>query len=692
MHGTVVGPSVQAGSILGGLHFHTTPATPPVVPRQLVAPPAVLVGRDAEIAELERLRRRGDVLIVLTGLGGAGKTFLARRWAHDLRTGYPDGQLFIDLNGFSEADPVDPGEALTLFLRAVGIDPATLPTSLPALAGLFRSWTADRSMLIVLDNALSAAQVRALLPASPASLVLVTSRSQLTGLIPDGAAIVHVGPLSIDDSVALMSRVIGRARVTAELPAAGKLARLCEGLPLTLSVVTARLARRPRLRLAQVAGELSDQHSSHRPLSGTEAVFDLSYRMLQPEIRTLYRRLSVNPGPEFGPGPVAALLAAPGAAESFGHAAESAVEALLEASLLEEVEEERFRMHDLLLLYARRQLIAEEGPEQRDRATRTVLEWYFAAAGNADLALTPYRRRLPYTPVTRVRDVPSFSNRDAALAWLETERVNLIAAGRLALDHDWPDLAWQFSDVMWPLLLYRKHYRDRRSIDEVGLEAARRWGNIFAEADMLKRLGRALTRSGEHAEAERHLRQAAARFGDVGDRQGIADAEEARASLYRDSGRTGEALVLFEAVLNAYRQLGAERSAGLALINLGLVLPDLGRAGEAVPLLHEARTIFSRSGAIDPYNGVRVEQALAVAHLAAGNEREAGVAATRAADGMHRLGTRHEEARTIDLLEQIARLRGDEKEAERHHQAAQRIRRSLSTPDELGVQGEGERP
>jgi tetratricopeptide (TPR) repeat protein len=330
-------------------------------------------------------------------------------------------------------------------------------------------------------------------------------------------------------------------------------------------------------------------------------------------------------------------------------------------------------------------LTADETPEQRDYATRVVLEWYFAAAGNADLVLTPYRRRLPYTPATVVPEVPSFSDRDAALAWLEAERVNLIAAGRLALEHDWPELAWHFSDVMWPLLLYRKHYRDRQSIDEVGVEAARRWGNTFAEADMLKRLGRTLTRSGDHETAEQHLRHAAARFGDLGDRRGVADAEEMLAALYRDSGQTAEALPLFEAVLAAYRQLGADRNIGLALINLGLLLPDLGRAGEAIPLLHEARSILSRFTSVDPYNGIRVEYALAVAHLATGELADAASAAALAADGMHQLGAQHEEAQAIELLAQVSRRRGDKDAAGRHHEAAQRIRRSLSAPPAAGL-------
>jgi tetratricopeptide (TPR) repeat protein len=678
VHGTVVGPAVQAGAIHGGVHFHSAPSTAEdVVPRQLPPPPALLVGRDTELAQLHLARLDGHLLIVLTGYGGVGKTFLARRWAHDIRESYPAGQLSIDLNGFSESDPLDPGEALSLFLVALGTDPAALPASLPALVGLFRSRTADKAMLIILDNAFSAAQVRALLPASATSLVIVTSRRQLTGLIPDGAAIVHVEPLSSRDSLTLISQVIGEQRVKAEFAQAEALACLCGGLPLMLSVAAARLLRRPHLRLTQMTAGLSRRDESPT-FDETEQVFDLSYRALARWLGALYRRLAVNPGPEFGPGPVAALLKEFASSSAVGHDADTTLDLLLEANLLVEIGADRFRMHDMLLRYAKRRLATEESAQQRDRATIAVLEWYLAAAGNADMVVTPYRRRLPYAAVTVAPDVPSFANREAALNWLATERINMIAAGQLALKSGWPELAWHFSDVMWPLLLYRKHYRDRQTIDETGVEAARRWGNAFAEADMLKRLGRTLTRNGDYDEAERHLRHAAARFHDVGDGQGVADAQEMLAALYRDCGRTTEAVALFDDVLAAYRRLGAERNVGLALINLASLLPSAGRIQEAVSLLHEARSIFSRLASTDPYNGVRVEYALATVHLAAGELREAYDAAAGAAEGMRQLGAQHEEVRALELLAQLAQLRGDPGTAGQHEEAAARIRRSLA--------------
>jgi tetratricopeptide (TPR) repeat protein len=690
--GTVIGPSVQAGAIHGGVHVHAAPVARREIPRQLVASPGVFVGREPELAELDRFRRQGRQLIVLSGYGGVGKTFLARRWAHDVRESYPGGQLYIDLNGFSDFDPVDPGEALSLFLQAFGADPSTLPAGLPALAALYRSRTADQTMLVVLDNALSDAQVRVLLPASPTCLVVVTSRRQLTGLIPEGAAVLDVGPLSKADSVSLMSRIVGDARVAAEPAQAEELARLCDGLPLTLSVITARLARRPRLRLAQVAADLRAERNSLRAPRGTESVFDLSYRALDPGIGALYRRLSVNPGPEFGSGPVAALLAASTDSPPVDGGADDAIDLLLEASLVEEVGEDRFRMHDLLRLYAKQRMTAEETPEQRDRATRTVLEWYFAAARTADHAVTPYRRRLSYTPITDAPVVPSFADRDAGLDWLAAERVNLIAAGRIALERGWPELAWQFSDVMWPLLLYRKHYRDRRGIDEVGLEAAHGWGNVVAEAEMLNRLGRACTQGGAYAEAEQHLRRAAARFDELGDGRGRTNSEELLAALFRDSGRTAEALALFETVLAANRNLGDDRSTGKALINLGALLPVAGQPQRAIPLLREAQSIFARLTTADPYNGVRVEHALAVAHLAAGDSPQAEAAAERAATGMRRLGSQYEEAQAIEILARAARLRGDEEAAGRHRDTALRIYRSLDSPRAALLSNEADAP
>jgi tetratricopeptide (TPR) repeat protein len=622
-------------------------------------------------------------LVVLTGPGGVGKTALAVQWGHSVRDRFPDGQLYVDLGGFSGGEPVDPREALSRFLRAFGVPAPHIPLALAEQAALFRSVTAGRSMLMVLDNAFSAAQVRSLLPAPGSGVVVVTSRNRLVGLVPDGARLLDLAPLGVDDSVSLLARAVGGNRIDKEWKPAEQLAVVCGGLPIALCVAAARLAGRPRLSVGQVVSELADEAGRLGGLSAIEgtsvqATFDLSYRSLNSHTAKLYRRLALHPGPEFGYGPVGALMPTLGVGTSAG-ASVNAVGGLLDASLLQEADEDRFRFHDLLLLHARRQADVDDTEHDRAIAVVAMLEWYLMAAARADVVITPYRRRLPYRPATAPADLPVLSDRDEALDWLELERVNLVDASRVALEYGQPSLAWQLCDVMWPLFLYRKHYRDRMEVDARGVEAAGRWGNGWAEADMLKRLGRVCTVAGDFDSAERHMRAAAAGYRAAGDVHGSVDAEEGLASLYRDRGADETAAAMFTRVLAANRELGDDRRVGLTLINLGMLLPKLGRSAEAIELLGEAQELFARLADVDPYNAVRVMIAMAAAYLGLGELEAAERAAGEAADRMQDLGSEHEYAEAQNLLGEVAERRGDSETARHHYRRASAIFNALGS-------------
>jgi tetratricopeptide (TPR) repeat protein len=668
LSGTVVGPSVQAGTIHGDVHLHDSPQRPPV-PRQLLAPSPYFTNRSNELRQLDELLGR-SALVVLSGPAGVGKTALATQWAHRVKAGFPDGQLYCDLGGFSE-EPVDPGAALGGFLRALGVAAQHVPGELSERAALYRSVAVGRTLLVVLDNAFSVAQARVLIPPSPSSMTVVTSRSRLVGLVADGARLLDVPPLSQQDSVSLLARTVGTERIARERQSAETLARACGGLPIALSVAAARLAARPRLSVGRMASELADEAGRLVGLSAPEgpslqAALDLSYRSLPSEVAALYRRLALHPGPDFGMGPVAALLA-PEAHPP------RAVDQLLEANLLLEIDEERFRFHDLLRLHARQKTETHDTPDQRRAAVGAMLDWYLAVAAAADTIVTPYRRRLPYTPATKPTRLPALTGRDEALDWLERERANLLAAGRAAYDHGYHELAWHLSDVVWPLFLYHAHDREQQEVDRRGVAAARRWGNAWAEADMLKRLGRSCRKVGEYDTAEQHLRAAIRRYEEIGDARGRLDAWDGLAALYRDSGREAEAVTLFRRVLAANRDHGDERSTGLSLINLGLLLPRLGRTGEAVDMLHEARELFAGLADVDPYNGVRVLHALAGAHLRAHDLDSAERYAAEAAEQMRELGSAYGQAEALDLLGQVAQGRGELVAARRRYEAAVRV-------------------
>lgn len=662
LSGTVFGPSVQAGAIHGGVHVHEPAYAPPPVPRQLPRPPVTFVSRHAELAAVSV----GGPLVVLSGPGGVGKTALALAWAHGERDRYPDGQLYLDLGGFSGQPPVHPGEALGRFLRALGVPPQRVPATLDEQTALYRSVTAGRSLLVVLDNAYSAAQVRVLLPVPPASRTVVTSRSRLVGLVPDGARLVEVGPLPITDAVELLGRTVGPDRIDRERTETEQLAAICGGLPVALCVAAARLVARPRLTVGRLVGALADEAGRLKALAvregpSVQAAFDMSYRALEPVAAALYRRIALHPGPEFGTGPISAVLAGELAAAS------TAVDELLDANLLQEVAEDRFRFHDLLRLHASRLA----GTAERPATVRAVAEWYLAAAGRADRLVTPYRRRLPYQPVTPAVTLPELSDREEALAWLERERVNLAASGRAALEHGYAELAWHLADVMWPLFLYHKHFRDRIETDRRGVAAARCWGNAWAEADMLKRLAGPCAAAGDIDEAERHTRRAIVLCERIGDARGEADARETLATLVNDHhGRAAEAAEMLTDVLAANRRLGDPRCTGRTLIRLGMVLPGLGRAGEAVRLLEEARDLFAGLSRIDPYNQVRVLIGLSGAYLGIDDLRRAEDTATEAVRRMRDLGAEHGQAEALDLLGQVVERRGDAIEAGRIYRLA----------------------
>src|SRR5256885_8297772 len=547
LSGTVLGPSLQAGTIHGGVHVHVTPDSGTPVPRQLLPPPAHFTGRQRELAQLDEwLRADGPMLAVLSGRGGVGKTALALCWAHGVRDRFADGHLYVALAGFSGDEPMDPGEALANFLHALGVAPQRVPATVAGQAALYRSLTADRAFLVILDNAYSPAQVRVLVPASASSVVIVTSRARLVGLMPDGARPIEVAPLPVPDAVQLLTRAVGPERITQERAEAEDLAEICGGLPIALCVTAARLATRPKLSVARVAAELADETGRLVGLSRVEgrsvqAVFDASYRLLDAGSAGLYRRLGLHPGPDFGRELVEAVLATDEVADT----PTSGVDALLEANLLEEVDEDRYRFHDLLRLHAKQKAEDDKG--------RAILEWYLAAARAADSVITPYRRRLDYVAVSAPTHLPALRGREHALGWLERERANLVAAGPPALEQGYAELAWHLADAMWPLFLYRKHYRDRAEVDQRGVVAAREWGNAWAEAVMLKRLGRVRTIAGDYPAAERHTCAAILRYQEAGDVRGGLDALEGLADLYRDSGREGQAAVLLGQILAANR-------------------------------------------------------------------------------------------------------------------------------------------
>jgi hypothetical protein len=360
LSGTVFGSSVQAGTILGGIQLHIEARSTLPTPAQL-PPSRFLTGRERELKELADLRRstsrEGETnhlsIVVITGAAGVGKTALGTSWLNQIRDEYKDGQLFVDLRGFSGGDrPMPSSEPLEGFLRALGISADGIPVNPDEQAALFRSLTTQRRMIIMLDNAVSAAQVRSLLPGPGPALVVVTTRRSSAGLILDGARLLSVEPLDKFGARDLLQHMLGADRIRAEPDEALSLVALCGGLPLAVCAAGARLASRRRWSIARVVKELIDETRRLSLLSMEDdfsitGSLDLSYRALPDKAARLYRILGMHTRTDFGTETAAAL-----AGITLGEAALQL--AILDgANLLEEVSTDRFRFHVLFRLHAR---------------------------------------------------------------------------------------------------------------------------------------------------------------------------------------------------------------------------------------------------------------------------------------------------------------------------------------------------
>ncbi len=377
-------------------------------PAQLPADLPLFTGRRAELDRLSALLPEGDgppgtaVIVVVDGMAGTGKTALAVHWAHRIAHRFPDGSLYVNLRGYDpHGSPMPPDSVTEMFLVALGVAPQAVPEGLDAQAALYRSILADRRVLIVLDNARDAGQVRPLLPGTPGSLVLVTSRSRLGGLVAQqGAHPVTPGLLSAGESYELLSRRLGRARVDAEPEAVAAIIESCARLPLALAIVASRAAHHPGFRLADVAQELRYDHGSLDAFAGDDpgtdarAVFSWSYQALSPEAAGLFRALALHPGPDITTAAAVALAGAP------PRGVRALLTELTGASLLIERAPGRFVFHDLLRAFSGELADVEDSENIRGAALLRMYDHFLRTAHHASSVLDPSRGPIALPPGT----------------------------------------------------------------------------------------------------------------------------------------------------------------------------------------------------------------------------------------------------------------------------------------------------
>ena len=662
-------------------------------PAQLPHDVRAFTGRERELADLHALvPETGDpggrpvVITTIEGTAGVGKTALAIRFAHQVAGSFPDGQLWLNLRGFApDQVPLAPGDALGHLLHSLGMSAEQIPPGTDEKAARYRELLVARRVLIVLDNAVSTAQVRPLLPGQGPSLVLVTSRKQLTGLVTeDGARRIELGLLTPRAAIALLAAAVGAGRVAAEPESAADLARLCGHLPLALRIAAQRIAGRPHLRLADLAGQLAAERDRLDALAddaetpAVRAAFSWSYHALPADAARLFRLLGLHPGPDISL-PATTVLTRATAAQ-----ARRLLDTLARAHLLQETRPGRYQLHDLLRVYAAERAGSDEPEAEREVAVRRLLGWYLHTTHAAAVILRPGRRVLPLDPPEAAWQPLAFAGHAEARAWCEEEHANLTAGVRLAAETGEDALAWKLSFSLHPFLALRRYWGECVAAHETGLAAARRLGDREAEALELGALGVAYALWGD--EEERALdchRQALAIDTKSENTRGISANLNDIGSIHFFRQRYEQAAGYFQRAAAAAREAGSRSLEGMALSNLGEAYRELGRPEPAIGHLRLAQAIFGELG--DKYGLSETAHQLGETYRRSGRPEDALEQFRQALEFQIEIDNRPGQARTLASLAEVLHGEGRDREAREALEQALPILEDLQDPEAVKV-------
>jgi DNA-binding SARP family transcriptional activator/tetratricopeptide (TPR) repeat protein len=648
-------------------------ATYGAVPAQLPADVVPFTGRTAHVRLLDALLAEpaagapaAVLMAAVGGSAGVGKTALALHWAHRVRDRFPDGQLYVNLRGYAAGAPVRPVEALARFLHALGVPPEQVPVDVEEAAGVYRTLMANRRMLVLLDNAGSAEQVRPLLPGSPTCRVLVTSRGQLGGLVAyEGARRLVLDVLAPEEATALVTRIVGAERVRAEPEAVAELARLCAYLPLGLRIAAANLTARPTRSIADYAEELrSGNRLASLVVEGDDqapirAAFDLSYAALPADARGLFRQLGLAPGPDVSI-EAAAALAGTTAAE-----AARLLDQLAGAHLIDPYGAGRYGFHDLLRLYAAQLAEEVDGRAERDAAVGALLRHYLSTVDQAARLVYPESVRLPFA-ADGPPAPPAFGDHAQARAWLDAEYANLLAAIRYAAGSDPPHLAWLLASALNGYFKQRRSVVDWLASAAAAGAAADAAGDLPAQAATQLMLGDANRLQSRFRSAAEHYRRGLDHARQAGWLDGQAAILVALANINWQSGRLPEAARDLAESLALYERTGRLAGRAALLTNLGLMYQELGQLREAAAELGEAAASFDKAGSV--YSAAvtwcnlgetlhwlgRSDEALESLTKALAGHREVG-SGIGAADTQRVLATVHRDAARLEVALELAR-------------------------------------
>jgi len=653
------------------------PAVP--APRELPADVPGFTGRVAELAELNRQlggrspsstkepgaydgRAASAVICVVSGTAGVGKTALALRWAHEVADCFPDGQLYVNLRGFDPGGiPVSPGEAIRGFLDSLGVPPDRVPPKADAQARMYRSLLADRRMLIVIDNARDEQQVRPLLPASPGSLVLVTSRSQLVGLAAaDGARLLTLDVLPEPEARELLAVRLGSTRVAAEPGAVTEIASLCACLPLALAVAAAQAAARPHLPLAALADELRDTSGrldaldTGDPVASVRSVFSWSYQQLSPGAAEMFRLLGLHPGPDITAS-AAASLAGAGQAGTRRRLAE-----LARLHLINEHLSGRYALHDLLRAYAS-EACTTDSDVNRGEATGRFLDHYLHTARAGALLLSPTSKPRALDPPRPGVTPESLAGHQQAMAWFEAEHRVLLAAAALAGSAGFDVHAWQIPWTMANFLDRRGHWQESAALQRSAAAAAMRLGDVAGQITAVRLMAGASIRLADYDRALADLTECLQLCDSAGSPTDQAYVRYDLAFVAEGQERYADALRHAEQALGLFQVAEHQTGQAISTYAAGWYHALLGNCQQACAILEKSLSLHRQLG--NPFYEASSWFALGYAQRHLGDYAQAAASCTCALGIFRELDDRLSEAMTLDSVGDIRHACGEQSQA-----------------------------
>ncbi|GIH02652.1 SARP family transcriptional regulator [Rhizocola hellebori] len=624
-------------------------------------------GRDDELARLDKALALAQehptavTVLVLSGTAGVGKSTLAIHWAHRIRESFPDGQLFINLRGYDpQASPTAAGEAIRAFLDALGWAQQQVPLGLDAQTARYRSLLSGRRVLVVLDNARDADQVRPLLPGSPGSLVVVTSRDSLSGLAAsEGAQLISLDVLTEVDARLLMINRLGQARVDAEPDAVDEIIRRCDGLPLALSLIAAQASRYEAFQLAIIAESLRglpeerglDAFVTGDPATDLRAVFSTSYRTLSESAAATFRLLCLHSGPD---------ISEPAAASLAGMSRQAVRPVLAELSRAQLVTERvpgRFGVHDLLRAYALELGQAIDSKDERQQALHRLLDHYLHTAVRAATLINPHRDPIVLSePCSHGQSEP-ISDRDEAMAWLRAERVVLLSVVRAAYQMEFDIHCWQLAWALADFLQWSGYWPEWSEAQSAGARAADRLGHAQARGHAHRGLALSLSRLGRHGDAYEHARQAMRSYVEATDDVGQAHTHLSLVPIMERQDRHDIALKHAYQALALYERSGHRVGQARALNAVGWRFAIRHEYAESLQSCEQALALLREAG--DQLGQAHTLDSLGYSYRGLG-EFSRAVQCYRDASQLHRgLGFRFYEAEALSQLGDTFHAAGD---------------------------------